>query len=205
MADNIEHQDKGELVANCDQLQNDEVVVTTPVESRIMSIRGKQIMIDRDLAELYGVETKRLNEAVKRNIERFPEDFMFELTKEEAECLRSQIVTLKNNPDETEEETSSKRGKHTKYLPYVFTQEGVAALSGVLRSPIAIQVNISIMRAFVALRQMIIGYQELLKRIEELEESTDAQFSEVYQALTQLLSKPEPKPRKPIGYKTYDE
>ena len=105
----------------------------------------------------------------------------------------------------TEEETSSKRGKHTKYLPYVFTQEGVAALSGVLRSPIAIQVNISIMRAFVALRQMITGYQELLKRIEELEESTDAQFSEVYQALTQLLSKPEPKPRKPIGYRTYDE
>ena len=109
------------------------------------------------------------------------------------------------NPDETEEETSSKRGKHTKYLPYVFTQEGVAALSGVLRSPIAIQVNISIMRAFVALRQMITGYQELLKRIEELEESTDAQFSEVYQALTQLLSKPEPKPRKPIGYRIYDE
>ena len=205
MADNIEHQDKGELVANCDQLQNDKVVVITPVESRIMSIREKQIMIDRDLAELYGVETKRLNEAVKRNIERFPDDFMFELTKEEVECLRSQIVTLKNNADETEEETSSKRGKHTKYLPYVSTQEGVAALSGVLRSPIAIQVNISIMRAFVALRQMITGYQELLKRIEELEESTDAQFSEIYQALTQLLSKPEPKPRKPIGYRTYDE
>ena len=94
--------------------------------------------------------------------------------KEEIECLRSQIVTLKNNPDEMEEAASSKRGKHTKYLPYVFTQEGVAALSGVLRSPIAIQMNISIMRAFVALRQMITGYQELLKRIEELEESTDA-------------------------------
>ena len=139
-------------------------------------------MLDSDLAALYQVETKALKQAVKRNIERFPEDFMFELTKEEVECLRSQIVTLKNNPDETEEETSSKRGKHTKYLPYVFTQEGVAAL-----------------------RQMITGYQELLKRIEELEESTDAQFSEVYQALTQLLSKPEPKPRKPIGYRTYDE
>ena len=83
MADNIEHQDKGELVANCDQLQNDKVVVTTPVESRIMSIRGNQIMIDRDLAELYGVETKRLNEAVKRNIERFPKRFRFQLTKEE--------------------------------------------------------------------------------------------------------------------------
>ena len=90
MADNIEHQDKGELVANCDQLQNDKVVVTTPVESRIMSIRGKQIMIDRDLAELYGVETRVLNQAVKRNIERFPDDFRFELSREE--CLRSQIV-----------------------------------------------------------------------------------------------------------------
>ena len=90
MADNIEHQDKGELVANCDQLQNDEVVVTTPVESRIMSIRGKQIMIDRDLAELYGVETRVLNQAVKRNMERFPDDFRFELSREE--CLRSQIV-----------------------------------------------------------------------------------------------------------------
>ena len=90
MADNIEHQDKGELVANCDQLQNDEVIVTTPVESRIMSIRGKQIMIDRDLAELYGVETRVLNQAVKRNMERFPDDFRFELSREE--CLRSQIV-----------------------------------------------------------------------------------------------------------------
>ena len=176
------------------------------IQNKIYEIRGLRVMLDFDLAELYQVPTKALKQAVKRNIERFEgDDFMFELTKEEVECLRSQIVTLKNNADETEEETSSKRGKHTKYLPYVFTQEGVAALSGVLRSPIAIQVNISIMRAFVALRQMITGYQELLKRIEELEESTDAQFSEIYQALTQLLSKPEPKPRKPIGYRTYDE
>ena len=175
------------------------------IQSKIYEIRGCRVMLDSDLAALYQVETKALKQAVKRNIERFPEDFMFELTKEEVECLRSQIVTLKNNPDEMEAAASSKRGKHIKYLPYVFTQEGVAALSGVLRSPIAIQVNISIMRAFVALRQMITGYQELLKRIEELEESTDAQFSEIYQALTKLLSKPEPKSRKPIGYRTYDE
>ena len=115
MADNIEHQDKGELVANCDRLQNDEVVVTTPVESQIMSIRGKQIMIDRDLAELYGVETRVLNQAVKRNIERFPERFRFQLTKEE--CLRSQIATLNEG-----------RGQHLKYMPYVFTENGVAML-----------------------------------------------------------------------------
>ena len=121
MADNIEHQDKGELVANCDRLQNDEVVVTTPVESRIMSIRGKQIMIDRDLAELYLLETRVLNQAVKRNIERFPERFRFQLTKEE--CLRSQIATLNEG-----------RGQHLKYMPYVFTENGVAMLSSVLRS-----------------------------------------------------------------------
>ena len=205
MANNI---DKKEPVAIYDQSKIDVTKcdnheLAGNIEPLIKVIRGQQVMLDKDLAMLYGVEAKVLNQAVKRNIERFPNDFRFQLTKEE--CLRSQIVTLKNNADETEEETSSKRGKHTKYLPYVFTQEGVAALSGVLRSPIAIQVNISIMRAFVALRQMITGYQELLKRIEELEESTDAQFSEIYQALTQLLSKPEPKPRKPIGYRTYDE
>ena len=143
MADNIEHQDKGELVANCDQLQNDEVVVTTPVESRIMSIRGKQIMIDRDLAELYGVETKRLNEAVKRNIERFPERFRFQLTKEEmaelvANCDRFNSL------------------KHSTVRSYAFTEQGVAMLSTVLRSETAIRVSIRIMDAFVAMRRFIL-------------------------------------------------
>ena len=95
------------------------------IQSKIYEIRGCRVMLDSDLAALYQVETKALKQAVKRNIERFPDDFMFELTKEEVECLRSQIVTLKNNAVETEEETSSKRGKHTKYLPYVFTQEGL--------------------------------------------------------------------------------
>lgn len=132
MADNIEHRDKGELVANCDQLQNNEVVVTTPVESRIMSIRGNQIMIDRDLAELYEVETKRLNEAVKRNIERFPERFRFQLTKEEmaelvANCDRFNSL------------------KHSTVRSYAFTEQGVAMLSTVLRSETAIRVSIRIM------------------------------------------------------------
>ena len=126
MADNIEHQNKRELVANCDQLQNDKVVVATPVESRIMSIREKQIMIDRDLAELYGVETKRLNEAVKRNIERFPERFRFQLTKEEmaelvANCDRFNSL------------------KHSTVRSYAFTEQGVAMLSTVLRSETAIR------------------------------------------------------------------
>ena len=131
MADNIEHQDKGELVTNCDQLQNDEVVVTTPVESRIMSIRGNQIMIDRDLAELYGVETKRLNEAVKRNIERFPERFRFQLTKEE-------MVELVANCDRFNSL------KHSTVRSYAFTEQGVAILSTVLRSETAIRVSIRI-------------------------------------------------------------
>lgn len=150
-------------------------------------------MLDFDLAELYNVKTKVLKQAVKRNIQRFPSDFMFELDKEEFH----QLVT---NCDQFPESL-----KHSSVSPMVFTEQGVAMLSTVLRSQTAIDVNISIMRAFVLMRQMIIGYDELLKRIEELEESTDAQFSEIYQALTQLLSKPDPKPRKPIGYRIPDE
>ena len=144
-------------------------------------------MLDFDLAELYQVENKFLKRAVKRNIERFPEDFMLTLTEKEFANLRCQIGT------------SSWGG--SRYKPFAFTQEGIAMLSGILRSEIAIQVNISIMRAFVAMRQMIVGYEELLKRIEELEESTDAQFSELYKALTQLLSKQvNDANRRPIGY-----
>lgn len=178
------------------------------IQSKIYEIRGCRVMLDSDLASLYQVETKALKQAVKRNIDRFPSDFMFQLTKEETELLRSQVIALEEGTDgdtdlRSQLVTSSWGG--SRYQNFVFTQEGVATLSGILRSPIAIQVNISIMRAFVALRQMITGYQELLKRIEELEESTDVQFSEIYQALTQLLSKPEPKPRKPIGYRTYEE
>ncbi|RHR78289.1 ORF6N domain-containing protein [Odoribacter sp. AF15-53] len=157
------------------------------IQSKIYNIRGYKVMLDFDLAELYQVETKFLKRAVKRNIERFPEDFMLTLTEKEFANLRCQIGT------------SSWGG--SRYKPFAFTQEGIAMLSGILRSEIAIQVNISIMRAFVAMRQMIVGYEELLKRIEELEESTDAQFSELYKALTQLLSKQvNDANRRPIGY-----
>ena len=160
MADNIEHQDKGELVANCDRLQNDEVVVTTPVESRIMSIRGKQIMIDRDLAELYGVETKRLNEAVKRNIERFPERFRFQLTKEEmaelvANCDRFNSL------------------KHSTVRSYAFTEQGVAMLSTVLRSKTAIRVSIRIMDAFVAMRRFMVTNAEVFQRLSTMDNYVD--------------------------------
>ena len=150
-------------------------------------------MLDFHLAELYQVETRALKQAVKRNLSRFPSDFAFRLTKDEWQEL---ITNCDKFPENI---------RHTPTPPLSFLEQGVAMLSSVLRSQTAIDVNISIMRAFVLMRQMSIGYEELLKRIEELEQSTDAQFSEVYQALTQLLSKPEPKPRKPIGYRTYDE
>jgi hypothetical protein len=123
-------------------------ITSVLVEKKIFLIRGKQVMIDRDLAELYGVETKRITEAVKRNIERFPEEFRFQLTVEENEFLRSQIATL-------DDENESQRGKHTKYLPYVFTEQGVAMLSAVLHSLTAIQVSIKIMDAFVQLRHYV--------------------------------------------------
>ncbi len=165
------------------------------IQNRIFEVRGYRVMLDKDLATLYQVETKVLKQAVKRNIERFPEDFMFELTKEEDICLRSQIVTL----NKTEQKG---RGQHSKYLPLVFTEQGVAMLSSVLRSSTAIKVNISIMRAFVEMRRMIIGHSELLKRIEQLEISTDSQFNEIYKALTKLLSVSEEpnKPRQPMGF-----
>ena len=126
------------------------------IEERIFNIRGKQVMIDRDLALLYGVETKRLNEQVKRNIERFPEDFMFQLTLEE--CLRSQIATL-----------NQAQGKHLKYLPFAFTENGIAMLSSVLRSETAIAVNIKIMRTFTKIRKSVYQDSNLLNRVELIE------------------------------------
>ena len=165
------------------------------IQNKIYEIRGQKVMLDFDLAEMYGTETAQLKRAVRRNIERFPDDFMFTLTIQEFNNLKNNMVCQIG---------ISKKGGN-QYAPFAFTEQGIAMLSSVLRSDTAIKVNISIMRAFVLMRQMSIGYEELLKRIEELEQSTDAQFSEVYQALTQLLSKPEPKPRKPIGYRTYDE
>lgn len=153
-------------------------------------------MLDYHLAELYQVETRALKQAVKRNIERFPDDFMFVLTKEEANLLLSIGVSHFVIPPDYNFGVA---------MPMAFTEQGVAMLSSVLRSKVAIEVNISIMRAFVLMRQMVIGYEELLKRIEELEVSTDAQFNELYQALTQLLSQSQQqKERRPIGFVTYE-
>lgn len=198
----------------------------TVIQQKIHEIRGQRVMLDFDLAQLYGVETKRLNEQVKRNIERFPEDFMFQLTKGEWEILKSQIATA--NLPENEDDVSLRsqiatlkngRGQHKKFLPYAFTELGVAMLSSVLRSPLAIQVNIGIMRAFVTMRQALATISvpdkigELENKIENLRqevedilhdqndinESTRAQLDAISTALAELQP-PEPRPRRRIGF-----
>ena len=166
------------------------------IQNNIFEVRGCRVMLDYHLAELYQVETRALKQAVKRNIERFPGDFMFVLTQEEANLLLSIGVSQNVIPPAYNFGVA---------MPMAFTEQGVAMLSSVLRSKVAIEVNISIMRAFVLMRQMAIGYEELSRRIEELEVSTDAQFNELYQALTQLLSQSkQQKERRPVGFVTYE-
>jgi hypothetical protein len=148
-------------------------------------------MLDRDLAELYQVETKALNQAVSRNLARFPEDFMFQLNANETERLRSQIVTLEKG-----------RGKHSKYLPFVFTEQGVAMLSSVLRSSRAVQVNVEIMRAFVQVRQMLETHQDLVKALDRLERKYDKQFRIVFQAIRQMMAVGLPAHRRVKGIDT---
>lgn len=165
----------------------------TSIESRIFEIRGQKVMIDHDLAELYETETKILKQSVKRNIDRFPADFMFELTKEEYESLRSQIVTLDQG-----------RGQHVKYMPFVFTEQGVSMLSSVLRSKKAIAVNISIMRTFVFLRQFALSHEDLTLQLEQLEKRFNRQFTDVYDVLQYLtddkVDRDKWTKRKKIGY-----
>ena len=160
------------------------------IEQTILLIRGHRVMLDTDLAKLYGVPAKVLNQAVRRNDSRFPADFMFQLTGEEATALRSQFVTLKTG-----------RGQHRKYRPCAFTEQGVAMLSSVLRSKRAIQVNIAIMRAFVQLREMIGSNKGLARRLNELEKKYDSQFRVVFEAIRELMAEPEPKVKR-IGFKT---
>ncbi|HLB05683.1 MAG TPA: ORF6N domain-containing protein [Thermodesulfobacteriota bacterium] len=155
------------------------------IERSILLLRGQKVMLDSDLAELYGVETRRLVEQVKRNIKRFPPDFMFQLTNQELINLRSQFAT------------SSWGGR--RYPPYAFTEQGVAMLSSVLNSEKAIEVNILIMRAFMKLREMIASNKDLAKKFEELEKKYDTQFKIVFDAIRQLMAPPEPKPKK-IGF-----
>ena len=166
------------------------VAKTLPIESiekSILLIRGHKVLLDVHLAALYGVTTKRLNEQVRRNRARFPEDFMFQLTAEEIASLRSQIAT------------SNKGRGGRRYAPYAFTEQGVAMLSTVLNSERAIQVNIEIMRAFVRLRQLLASNTELARKMDALEKKYDAQFKVVFDAIRQLMTPPEPNKRK-IGF-----
>jgi len=157
------------------------------VESLIFTIRGKEVMIDRDLSEIYQVETRILNQAVKRNLDRFPEKFRFQLTPDEIEDLKSQIVTTNSRSQiVTLNQSGTKQGGNVKYLPYAFTEQGVAMLSAVLRSDVAIQVSIQIMDAFVEMRKLIANNSGLLQRMEGIERKqieTDQKFEQVFKAL----------------------
>jgi hypothetical protein len=155
------------------------------IAGAIVILRGEKVMLDRDLAKLYGVEVKALNQAVKRNIERFPADFMFQLTPEETQILRSQTVT------------SSWGG--VRKPPYAFTEHGVAMLSAVLRSPMAVQVSIEVVRTFVRLRQLLGTNAELTRKMAALEKRYDAQFRTVFDAIRELMTPPT-KPKRTIGF-----
>jgi len=172
------------------------VITEQFIVNKIYFIRGQKVMLDKDLAELYGVETKVLNQAVKRNIERFPEDFMFRLTEHEWNSLRSQFVTLEIG-----------RGKYPKYFPFAFTEQGVAMLSSVLNSDIAINVNIQVIRVFTKMREIILTNKDVLLKLEQLEKEVTKSKHDItliFQALKQLLSKPAEK-RRMIGFKSADE
>ena len=161
-------------------------ILVKPIEARILLLRGERVMLDADLAELYGVATKVLIQAVKRNAERFPRDFMFQLTQDEFANLRSQSVT------------SSWGGR--RYPPYAFTEHGVAMLSSVLNSGKAIRVNVEIMRAFGRLRRLLASHEELARKLTELEKRYDSQFRAVFDAIRQLMAPP-PREHKRIGFR----
>ena len=163
----------------------EQLVPIARIEDKILLIRDQKVMLDRDLAELYGVETKVLLQAVKRNMERFPQDFMFQITKEEFEILRSQFVT------------SSWGGR--RYLPYAFTEQGVAMLSSVLKSKRAIMVNIQIMRTFTKLRRILASHEDLRRKIEAMENKYDTQFKVVFDAIKSLMTPPT-REQKKIGF-----
>jgi hypothetical protein len=157
------------------------------IEHAIHFIRGHRVMISPDLAKLYGVESRVLVQAVKRNIERFPPDFMFQLTREEFNQLKSRIVTLEKSPRAT---------------PYAFTEQGVAMLASVLNSKRAVAVNIQIMRVFVRVRQLIAGHADLARRLDALEGKYDKQFRVVFDAIRELMTPPEEPPKPPIGFQS---
>jgi hypothetical protein len=160
------------------------------IEQRIFVIRGQKVIVDADLAQLYGVTTKRLNEQVKRNRDRFPGDFMFRLSSEEGETIlasRSQIATLK-------------RGHNLKYAPYAFTEHGAVMVANVLNSPIAVHASIQVVRAFVKIREIAAAHKELLQKLEQMEKKYDRQFKVVFDAIRQLMAPPTSSSKRRIGF-----
>ena len=178
--DKVENPEANELVAKCDRL-------AMPIENRIISLRGKQVMVDRDLAELYGVETKRLNEQVKRNIERFPESFRFQLTKEE----KAELVANCDRFDNL---------KHSSTLPFAFTEQGVAMLSAVLKSPTAINTSIRIIEAFVAMRNFLMNNASIFQRMERIE-MKQLKTDEKVDAILDKLNSSEEEVKQGVFYK----
>lgn len=204
-------------------VRNKRLISAERIEKRILLIRGQKVLLDFQLAELYGVEARALNQAVKRNSERFPEDFMFQLSEEEtALVMRPSIVAISGlnssqsvrsstgylpestraHSDSSQFATNSRKHRGLAYRPYAFTEQGVAMLSSVLRSPRAIQVNIAIMRTFVALRRLLASHAELARKLEILERKYDAQFKVVFDAIREMMADSRPRPRGEIGFHT---
>ena len=175
---------------------NTKLIVLEQIEPLIKTVRGQKVILDTDLARLYGVPTKVINQAVRRNIERFPGDFLFPLTNDEAESLRSQSVTLKTG-----------RGQHRKYLPNAFTEHGAFMAATVLNSPQAIEMSVFVVRTFVKLRHLVLGHQELAAKLNQLERKVaghDESIQQIVDAIRQLTSAPEPAPRR-MGFHTIRE
>ena len=169
--------------------QQNAIVATALIGQKIFFVRGTRVMLDADLAQLYGVATKNLNKAVKRNASRFPSDFMFQLSSKDLDSLRFQFGTSKPGPG----------GR--RFAPYAFTEQGIAMLSSVLRSSRAVQVNVAIMRTFVPLREMLTTHDELRRKIDAMEKHYDARFQAVFETIQQMLERPIPA-KKPIGFHT---
>lgn len=168
------------------------LILVDRIEPLIQTIRGHKVLLDSDLARLYGVPTKRLNEQVRRNRERFPEDFMFHLDDDEADCLRSQIATLKRG-----------RGQHRKYRPYVFTEHGAMMAANLLNSPQAVEVSVFVVRAFVKLRQWMASQKQLSEKLDELDRKVaghDEAIRQLVAAMRQLMSPPPATRKRPIGF-----
>ena len=189
------------------ELAGDQIAIPTErIEQRILVIRGQRVLLAEDLARLYGVSVKRLNEQVKRNADRFPEDFIFQLSKSEVEALsRSQIATLDNRRILKSQIATSKRGGNVKYLPYAFTEHGALMAANVLKSERAAQISVFVVRAFVKLRELLVNHRDLADKLDELEQrlqAHDHQIGGLIDAIRSLMTPPAEKKKPPIGYHT---